>query len=215
MRHSSLTAILILATTLLAPASGLPADAQSASDYDRLLPKAQGSQGDIDFLQLRYAYAASPHYQPYGPPPEARSAMFDAFKTGDYAKASALAESVLVEVYVDIRAHKIAELSYRHLADEDRATLHNRWAVGLLRSILSSGDGKSPETAYVVISVEEEYDLMSALGLKLKQQALVHQGDHDYDRMEVSANGKDRPQVLFFNIDRPIGRLHQSSPQKP
>jgi hypothetical protein len=83
-----------------------------------------------------------------------------------------------------------------------------------LRSILVTGDGKSAATAYVVIAVEEEYSLMRALGDRPKNQALIHQDDHAFDRMEVT-DDKDLPQVLFFNVDRPTAWLSLSFHPQP
>jgi len=49
--------------------------------------------------------------------------------------------------------------------------------IGLVRSVLGSGDGKSLETAFVVIAIDEEYAVMAALSLRLVSQALVNLGE--------------------------------------
>ncbi len=43
-------------------------------------------------------------------------------------------------------------------------------------SVLTSGDGETPETAYVVISIPEEYSVMRALRFDYESQLLLDGG---------------------------------------
>ena len=70
---------------------------------------------------------------------------------------------------------------------------------GLMASVAASGDGKSPETAYKVIAVDEEYTFLNHIGAKLKSQAL--KGGH-YDEMAVNWNGADT--VIYFDAAIPM-----------
>jgi hypothetical protein len=81
----------------------------------------------------------------------------------------------------------------------------------LVKSVLGSGDGKSPETAFVVIAIEEEYSVLAAFSLTLVSQALVNLGGSAFDRMEVKKRDSDQTVTLYFNVDRP---LQSKSPQK-
>jgi hypothetical protein len=76
----------------------------------------------------------------------------------------------------------------------------------LLDSLLKSGDGKSEETAYAVISTREEYIILQVKGLKPLKQSIVTEKHHQYDTMEVE-DQKGGRQTLFFNIDMPMGAL--------
>ena len=82
----------------------------------------------------------------------------------------------------------------RELGDTGKADFHRAVLNGLIDSILKSGDGKSPKTAWVVISVHEEYVVLQVLGFKPSQQSLLHQDDHSYDEMKVknAQDGTDR-----------------------
>ena len=71
----------------------------------------------------------------------------------------------------------------------------------ILKSILSSGDGKSAATAWFTVTTSEEYIFMGlVLGLHPKGQALVQQGGHAYDRM-TAAPDSGPEQTLWFNTD--------------
>ncbi|MEA3032139.1 MAG: hypothetical protein QOH86_155 [Sphingomonadales bacterium] len=64
--------------------------------------------------------------------------------------------------------------------------------------IMAKGDGRSPETAWKVGSVREEYEIVRALGLTVKSQALVG-GKKPYDVLEVADAG-GKVVKLWFDI---------------
>ncbi|MPM40936.1 hypothetical protein SDC9_87585 [bioreactor metagenome] len=76
--------------------------------------------------------------------------------------------------------------------------------------IYSSGDGKSVKSAFVVDCVNDEYHILSDMGLKLERQALV---DGPCDRMDVKPEGKDTPEefrkikAVYFNVSKPFETL--------
>jgi len=198
---------LVLALALVAAAA--PAAAQPAAPgYDALLARAKSGDATLDFAALRLAFAETPQYHPYGGPAAPfRDAMWKAYNGGDCAKAIEQAGKVIDLVFVDIDAHIVSDLCYRRQGDGASADLQHMIAQGLLRSIAQSGDGNSPETAYVVIGVDEEYSLLRALGHRPGEQALIKTNGHHYDRMAVKNAKTGASLVVFFNIDRPYGAL--------
>ena len=69
---------------------------------------------------------------------------------------------------------------------------------GHIAKIMAHGDGRSPETAYKVGSVRDEYEVVRALGLTVKSQALVG-GRKPYDVLEV-ADAHGNVLKLWFDI---------------
>jgi hypothetical protein len=121
----------------------------------------------------RFAYADSPQFDLFGTQTAGlQKAMFEAFKRADYAAAIAQAKLIIDKVYVDIDAHIICDLSYRELGDAAQSVRHHDIVIGLLGSI-RTGDGKTPATAFTVITVGEEYSLLHAWGMKPRGQALI------------------------------------------
>jgi hypothetical protein len=86
--------------------------------------------------------------------------------------------------------------------------------MGLVKSVLGSGDGKSPETAFVVIGIDEEYSVMATLSLTLVRQALVNHGGSAFDRMEVKKRDSDEIVTLYFNVDRLQAQMARSLQKK-
>jgi hypothetical protein len=197
----------VLAVFLLQATHG--ASAQSAgAGYRQLVERAKAGDPALDYTALRMAYAASPGYQPYGHPP-GRDEMIAAANAGDYASALADAEKVLTAKFVDIDAHAVSAMADRALNRPEAAAREQALTRGLLRSIASSGDGRTPTTAYVVISVDEEYALLRALDLKPGEQALINAQGHSYDKLDAVSRQTGQTQTLYFNIDRPMGQLDQ------
>src|SRR5690606_10271926 len=82
---------------------------------------------------------------------------------------------------------------------------------GFLQTILSSGDGQTASTAFVVISVDDEYRVVGNLGLKVTEQELIN----DCDLLTFSKKNqprKNRIKQLYFNVRMPL--LHYSSSYK-
>jgi uncharacterized protein DUF4919 len=197
--------------SLLMVAVSINAQSQETSKpkYDALLEKVKAGDATVSFKDLRMAYAESQSYSPYGDS-AARNSMLAALKDKDYDKALGYAETILKQKYVDIFAHLVSSLAYGELKNTERAKYHHGIVEGLVQSILKSGDGKSLETAYVVIATDEEYALFNVLGMKVVTQSLVHDKDHSYDKMDAVDRKTNQTATFYFNIDIPFNWLSKS-----
>ena len=197
--------------SLLLIAVSISAQSQdNKAKYEALLERVKASDTTVSFKDLRMAYTESAGYAPYGGNSEARKTMIAALNEKNYDKAREYAEGILQKNYVDITAHIVASAAYRELKNADRAKYHQAIVEGLAQSIMKSGDGKSLETAFVVISTDEEYALFNLLGMKAVGQALVHDKGHSYDRMEAIDRKTEAKATFFFNIDIPFNWLANS-----
>src|SRR2546421_2328651 len=148
----------------LPPPTPLPRPTPSpvtTKNYESLLARVKQGDHTVDFKELRLAYTETKDYNPYGGDLETRTAMATAFKDKQYDKALEQANKVLSKNYVDAVAHLIAFVSHRELQHTEQSAFHKYILDGLLKSISNSGDGKSEETAFVVISTDEEYMLFN------------------------------------------------------
>ena len=189
------------------PQSANPAPAATGPRYDDLLAQAKRDGAAVDFKALRYAYADSEYYNPYdAKESEMRTPMVKAFADKDCVNAIKHAQAILENNYLYIDAHMVLDLCYGRLDQPQQARQHELMARGLAASIIASGDGKTPQTAFVVIAVREEYNALSMLGLKKVRQALIRADGHSYD--QISAENKSGgTETILFNIDRPLAWL--------
>jgi hypothetical protein len=191
--------VLVLSCLLLTSTNAF-----AAESYAAMVERVKKGDATVDYRALRDAYSASPAYQPYGV--EARDEMRKAFAAKDCPNTIKHGEKVLNEIYIDVLTHLLTANCLRKGNDEAKADFHRAIGRSLLDSIAASGDGKSPQTAFIVVTIDEEYDLLGMRGLTMKSQALVHTGGHSFDQMSVVAED-GTTSTLFFQIDRPMGWL--------
>jgi hypothetical protein len=139
---------------LLLISSPAVATDDTETKYRDLVAAAKSGQ-PVDWQALRFAYAESSAFDLLGvKSAAARKAMFEALRTDDYTGALAQANLILDQNFVDIDAHFVTEIANAKLGNADEAKKQHAIIIGLLRSI-ETGDGKTPETAFTVITVAE------------------------------------------------------------
>ena len=174
------------------------------SEYGALLSRVKGGDLSIDFKQLRISWMESPERHAAKDTEKEEKSMLKAIQEKDYQKAIQNADVVLENEFVNLDAHRIEQIAYEELHKDEKSAFHKAVVQGLLRSIMDSGDGKSAKTAYVVISVHEEYIVLQVLGLRPSQQSVSHQDGHSYDVLEARKQGSDQTVKLYFNVDIPF-----------
>ena len=195
----------------LVPAAAVADDAPPS--YGVLLSQLKSGFTDIDYSKLRDAYAASAGYDPYFRGGNDEKALTDALKASDCPKILSAANRLLDLNFTNITAHVYASSCARKLNDESSAQYHRKVALGLLASIARSGNGQAPQSAYVIVSIDEEYAFLSTAGYRVKDQSLVQFGQHECDAIEVvDATGLQK--TVYFNVDRPWAWLAQKFPPK-
>jgi hypothetical protein len=200
---------LCLFTVFLAPrATALQAAQDRVSpkqEFQALLERVKKSDASVDFARMRQLQTQLDDYKPYG---DVESHPLALLKAGSAEGAQRLVDQMLARNYLDLEAH-FAGAEIADTRKDSAAAAHHRYVIqGVFDSILKSGDGKSPETAYVVVTLSEEYALMGHLGLRVGGQSLIHDEEgHSYDQLQgVDAKGKPTREV-YFNIDALMGAL--------
>jgi hypothetical protein len=174
--------------------------------YDDYVAQVKAGKIEIDYTAFRLAYAASSKYAPYGTI-EIVSKLKKAYDAGDCASAMAHARDVFEVNFVHMEARKIAAVCLKQAGHEEEARRDYAMFLGLFSSVLKSGDGKSPETAFVVVAVDEEYSVLETASLTPVKQARVNHGGSAFDRFEVKSPDSDQTVTIYFNIDRPHAQL--------
>ena len=103
--------------------------------------------------------------EPYGATRLLVIQMKKAFTAGDCPAAMAHAKEIFEVNLVQIDAHFVTAVCQRKAGNEEEARREHAMLMGLVKSVLGSGDGKSPETAFVVIAIEEEYSVLATFSL--------------------------------------------------
>jgi hypothetical protein len=180
---------------------------KNAPDYYILVKQVKNNDKSIDFKALRYAYTKTPDYKPYGGDDADKDAMYAALKNKDFKKAVKHAQVVLGKNYVDMEAHYVSTIAYRETKNKEKEEFHSFVLKGLLDSIYDSGTGQTPETAFVVITVDEEYFFLGVYGYRVTKSDQVGANNHSYDKMETEDKKTGAKAIFYFNIDMPFNWL--------
>jgi hypothetical protein len=213
MRKHGIPRVALLSLLLAVGASALRAQdrtpvkqstAKDDSQYVQIVERAKKGDPSVDFVKLREAFWEWRADEKNRADPARRAAMVEAFNQKNYAKAAELVEYVLEYEFVQRGLHVAAEDAFRQTGNEAKANFHRDIAQKLLQALLSTGDGKTPETAYRVLTIREEYLIMEELGLKVSSQTLATVGNKAYDVL----TGEDKAGQsvsLYFDISSFFG----------
>ncbi|MFH0780510.1 MAG: DUF4919 domain-containing protein [Pseudomonadota bacterium] len=181
------------------------------------------------FAEQRKAIAASPAYNPYDLQIKEVEGVEEAKKLWNkkrfddaYKRLFSLLDAFPASILAVQSLKIISDSQARH----DNNPIKKKKAVLLsaesftkevfLRdAILASGDGKSPTTAYWVLTINEEYYLLRYLGYKCKQQSLILLGDKKFDELKTIGEKGDA-RTFYFNVTHfsknSAGGAKQTSP---
>jgi hypothetical protein len=171
--------------------------------YEDLVARAERGDTALDYTALRNAYAVSAGYDPYGMKSKPLfSAAWKAFEAGDCTTALASARAMFAINYVTIPIHFVVGDCLRRAGDVAGADREEAIGRGLADSLRNSGDGKSTETAYKVVTLSEEGFVLTMLGFKEEQQSLLRDKDgHQYDLVEGRDEKTGEMRRAYFNVD--------------
>jgi hypothetical protein len=178
-----MTPKLFLLSAALLLAARLP-----AADID------QGVNGDY-FNKLRFDFAARKDYAPDWASNPDRHAVYEAFHKNSPDDVIRLGQIWLAKNPVDAEVYMLLAICQRQKGDLKAYYQSISTFYALLRSITSTGDGLTPETAFKVIAVPEEYFIIRDIGAKVVQQSLV---DH-YDKMDLQGDD-GKKFTLYFDV---------------
>ena len=202
IRHTVLAIVAIFAVS---SSLSLSLQAQDKpSEYATLLAALISGKTDIDYTRLRLSWMDSPEYKNAKDVSSEEKRMMTELNAKEYAKALKDSETVLASEYVNIDAHFAAFIANRETGVADKAAFHQLVFGKLIDSILGSGDGASPEKAWVVITVHEEYVVLRALGFTPHGQSVMQKDGHNYDELNVKSNQDGSEKTLYFNVDIPF-----------
>jgi len=179
--------------------------------FAELLEKVKASDPSVDFTEFRLAYAKTSKYDPYSfSTGDLRDSMVTALNDKNYELALKLADQMLAQNFILPEAHIVAIRACEALGQTEEADFHRYVLNGLIASILHSGDGKSPEHAFVVVLIEEEYLILDVLGIKGTGQSEMEANGHSYDVLDGVIAKTGGPTTVYFNIDIPFHGLMNS-----
>jgi hypothetical protein len=173
--------------------------------YTELTAKAVAGDRSVDFGLIRASYPFTKQWDVYGKDTAPLMEQANAAAKGkDCGTALEKLDEVLKIDYTIIAAHRLRGDCLKG----DAARIEARIADGLMDSLLRGGNGKSEASAYPVMTMHEEYDVLRDKHIILKTRDVEVRGSngHFYDVVHGIAswggiNGKDLSlQEVYFDV---------------
>jgi len=191
---------IVLVAALCGAAQAPPSDPDAR--YQAMVTAAKADPTVVDWQALRFAFADRPGFMASNLSlNDMRKRMLAARQSSDFKELLAQANAIIDRDYVDGQAHMLAGVAMAALQQPDAAR-ETSTAVAIFKSI-QTGDGLTPATAFTVISVSEEYELMVARQRRVTHQSLQNANGHAYDVLETIGRNGDAV-TFYFLIDRVV-----------
>jgi hypothetical protein len=178
------------------PVASTSGQGEADSAYKALIESVlDGDVTEESFTQIRLLYAKTSLYDPMDLGARIKG-LSDLYKEKDYQGVVDKGSRLLPEMIAIGDYHFYMQAAYRALGKDNYHKFHNLFLFQLLYSIMRSGDGASAASSFTVISVAEEYNVLSYQQANWKTQYLAEDDGHWYDVFELEDGKK-----VYFNID--------------
>jgi hypothetical protein len=173
---------------------------QSQATYDDLIAKAAAGEKSVDFTVLRAVYPFTEQWDPFSMTSAPLMEQANAAAKGkDCDTALEKLGEVLKIDYTIIVAHRVRSDCLRGNA----AHIESKIADGLMDSLKHGGDGKSENTAYPVMALHEESDILGEKHIVLKTRETEVRGSNGrfYDVVHgISLRNGVSVQDVYFDV---------------
>jgi hypothetical protein len=156
-----------------------------------------------EFRHLYYGFTFQADYSPYGIPSRQDSLLSylsrDDLIQAEYAIAGRIGGDLLKEAPFRLRETFITALTNEVAGNTDLSSRYFNFYEKQVDAIMSTGDGLSTKTAFVVIYVQDEYEILEVLGFEFNGNQHLLQGGYDMLELNENPYGID---ALYFDVNR-------------
>lgn len=160
----------------------------------------------IDFVKFRYAYLKVRDRDRLSIPFELRETLRLSIENEDHAQVVRICDDILKYDFTDIYIHILRNFFLEQRGKD--MSYYKTYVNQLIDSIFDSGDGRTPETAFHVIQIKEEYEILKFMGLSSRMQMLVEEGGHVFDVLTCENRNGEMIEV-YFDITEHMQMLNQ------
>ena len=124
-------------------------------------------------------------------------------------------KKLLMRHFAHIDTHEFFQSYFNNEAGQKLKDFHMYVQYMLVKSIIDNGDGKTPDTAYVVIDPGEEKAITRAfVGLKITAQRLERHGNQTFDVYTLENPKTGMGEKVYFNNTKYYNvKIHEPQPE--
>jgi hypothetical protein len=168
-----------------------------------------------DYKYFYYGNVFTDYYNPYGKS-NSEIKFQELYNHEDFENAIPLGKITLKENPVNLKVIFNLLICYYVLENKDSTDVYARKYYSFLDVIYNSGNGKSASTAFVILKVNDEYQILADLGLRRTSQALLR---GSVDRLKIDKKhqkkikGQKKITELYFDVSMPLSHLIKQNKQ--
>ncbi len=159
----------------------------------------------LDFRYLYYGFTYQDEYRPYGTPVLQDSLIAylqrDDLLQAEIEVAARIAGELLKESPFRLRETFIAAVSFELSGNERLSSIYFNFYQKQVDAIMSSGNGLNKSSAFAIIYIPDEYEILEVLGFRFGGSQTLLKGN--YDRLEIAENPYGIME-LYFDVNRMI-----------
>lgn len=205
MTRNKLFPLIILVTLQIYSAFGQDTKIQIPNfndKYSEYVKQLESGKTDIDYVDFRNSFLDSRQFSKKGTNYDSlKKQVYAEIKNKNYQGVINLTKAMLSIDYTSMFAHKYLQQTYKIIGDTTNRNKYHDIEFGLLYSITKSGDGKTCETGWHVVQIEEEYFILNMVGADLQKQSISNGGKNTCDKMEVKTEEGEN-KTYYFEANR-------------
>lgn len=176
--------------------------ADSSFYYPKLWSAFLAGDSNLSLQEKRYLYYGFSFQESYNPYTHSiyKDSITQYYKKSklekkDYKKIILYSDSVLINNPFNIRILQAKAFAYYSLHEKENELKTQNQIMMIYDAILSSGDGLAKESAFHILYISHEYDLIDFLGFKFSgEQSLV---EEKYDYLLILPNDYQVQGIYF------------------
>jgi hypothetical protein len=173
------------------------------SEYAALAQRATAGDQSVDFITLRSLYPFTGQWDPYGNHTAALLQQAAAASKGkDCARAlQKLTEVLKLDFTIDA-AHALRSDCLAATDQQSASKIESNIANGLVHSLMDSGDGNTEASAYVVVTLREEMDVLANRHLDSLRQTQVRGSNGQIYNVVQATSDRDGQSLenIYFDV---------------
>ena len=163
---------------------------------------------EIEYKYIYYGSVFSDSYDPYGGLFDNNEKKFrELFRQEKFDEAIPYGQEIIRKNPINLQILNYMLVCHHKIGDKNNAEKYAKMYFPLLEVISNSGDGSSINTAYVVIMMSDEYEILNKQGLKIINRRTLR--EQQTDLFEVSSIDQNEIKELHFNVSKPLGSIRK------
>ncbi|MFQ3206211.1 MAG: hypothetical protein ACI9IT_000345 [Glaciecola sp.] len=171
-------------------------------DYKAFVAKfLRGEAQPSDFDAIVRLYPLTSKYSPYGnTEKDQKLAAFESMEQENWGACLQATNIILDENYTSLTGHYGAMVCHYESGERLVGEYHNTLLDGFIDTILRSGDGQTPSSAFYIISTNDLNAFIQLNGMLVTGQSLVYHEERPMDVIEVLDPETKQESTWYFDV---------------